>query len=404
MECIRHMYAALQQKCLNIVRVHYAVILFAVVTGLIYGSHHFLIPLFLDSSTEAYYPITFDSAYHDETISYGARANAFYQGDFIVGDIRLAEYKDGSSWMPLLNPAIMGGLGYLLGSLKNGIIVSDFIFPPLIFIVLYFLLCEITKRRTPALLFSSLFIFSPMLGMLIPPITPLNLKLLKEALIPFLENTMPLSFSFFEEPKITFLFYVLAAYFLFRALRRGGAPNIIVAGISFGALFYTYFYDWASFSVALGILALLFLLQKDYGRMRKVCIITAIGLAVSSWYWFNIWQVNGVYEYSDIVARIAPEVSHRFRFVSMWKSYLRIIVLVVALWYFLRGKEKILFSYLSALFLSYFVVVNVQVITGFNIQPDHVPECREKYLSAPARSSSFSFLQVTHIPNIHTVG
>lgn len=359
------------QKYFDVLKRHRFVFVFAVLVGLIYGSHHFLIPRFLDSQTEFYYPVTFDSAYHDETISYGARANAFYQGDFVVGDIRLFEYKDGPSWMSLLNPAIMGGIGHLFGSLKNGIIASDFIFPSLIFISVYFLLYEITRRRAPSLLFASLFIFSPMFGMLIPPVTALNLKLLKEALLPFLDNDMPLAFSFFEEPKITFLFYVLAAYFLLRALKRGERITTVIAGVAFGALFYAYLYDWASFSVALGLIFAFFLLGKDYAKAQQVFVIGCIGLLVSSFYWFNVWQVNAVYEYDDIVARIAPEISHRFRFASMWKSYLRIIVLVATLWFFAHGKAKIIAAYLAAFLLSYFITVNAQVITGFNIQPDH---------------------------------
>lgn len=358
-------------KCFDALKRHRLVFAVAILIGFIYGSHHFLVPRFLDSDTESYYPITFDSAYHDETISYSARANAFYQGDFVVGDIRLFEYKDGPSWMPLLNPAIMGGLGHLFGSLENGFIASDFIFPSLIFISVYFLLYEITRRRAPALLFASLFIFSPMFGMLIPPVTALNLKLLKETLLPFLDNDMPLPFSFFEEPKITFLFYVLAAYFLLRALKRGEGVTTVIAGVAFGALFYAYLYDWASFSVALGLMFSFFLLGKDYAKAQQVFIIGCIGLLVSSFYWFNVWQVNAVYEYDDIVARIGPEISHRLRFFSVWKSYLRDIVLVFFLWFLSHEKGRVLLVYLAGFLLSYFIIVNAQVITGFNLQPDH---------------------------------
>lgn len=357
--------------CFDVLKRHRLVFAAAILIGFIYGSHHFLVPHFLDSDTESYYPLTFDSAYHDEVISYGARANAFYQKDFIVGDIRLFEYKDGPSWMPLLNPAIMGGIGHLFGSLKNGFIASDFVFPPLIFIVVYFLLYEITRRRAPSLLFASMFVFSPMFGMLIPPVTALNLNLLKEALLPFLDNETPLPFSFFEEPKITFLFYALAAYFLIRALKRGEYITTIIAGVAFGLLFYTYLYDWASFSVTLGLMFVFFLLEQEYSKAKQVFAVGCIGLLTSSFFWFNFWQANALYEYGDIVARIAPEFSHKFRLASMWKSYLRIIVLVATLWFFARGKAKIIAAYLTAFLLSYFITLNAQVITGFNIQPDH---------------------------------
>ena len=338
--------------------------------GAIYGSHHFLIPRLISSESGKYYPIT-ASTYSDETISYAPRANAAYLGDFIVGDIRLVEYKDGPAWLPILNPLIMGGLGRLAGSLYGAFIMSDILFPALIFGVLYFLVYEITQRKNAALLFSSLFIFFPMFGMFIPPVSALNLRLLAEGLVPFLNNDAPLHFSFFEEPKITFLFFATAFYCIFRALKRDEWSSAIAAGVAFGLLFYTYVYDWAVVTVALGFMFVIFLFQKDYGRVKKIVAIIGIGLTVSLFYWSNFWQVYHVPHYNDIVARISPEISHQFRFATVWKSYLRDSMLVGALWFLWWGKNRMLVIYLAGFLLSYFVVVNMQVVVGFNPQPDH---------------------------------
>jgi len=350
---------------------HWGVLILSLLVGFTYVSHHFFIPTFIDADDGVYYPIMLKSAYSDEVKSYGGRANAAYLGDLIVSDIHTFENKDTPAWLPVLNPLIMGGLGKLTGSLKNGIILSDFLFPSAIFLVIYLLFLEIISRKYAAIIFASLFIFAPKLGMYIPPVTQLNFKYLINGLVPFLDNDTPLHFSFFEEPKITFFFYILAFYLVFRALKYGGRKSIMFAGVSFGLLFYTYLYDWMSFLSALGLMFLFFLFKKQYGRMKQVFLITVTGFIVSIFYWIQFLQVHALSQYNEIITRHAIEFSHRFRFITVWKSYLRDIVLVFVLWFIFWKKSAILVVYLAGFLLSYFIIVNIQVIIGFNPQPDH---------------------------------
>ncbi|OGZ12749.1 MAG: hypothetical protein A3D67_02985 [Candidatus Lloydbacteria bacterium RIFCSPHIGHO2_02_FULL_51_22] len=359
------------KKTKHIAMFHLAALTLSVLVGCIYVSHHFFIPNFIDADTGIYYPITLESAYEDEVRSYGGRANAAYRGDLVVGDIHTFENKDTPAWLPILNPLILGGLSKLTGSLKNGIILSDFLFPATIFLILYFLLFEMTSRRQAAILFASLFVFSPKLGVYIPPVTQLNLEHLLVGLVPFLDNDAPLYFSFFEEPKITFLFYLGAFYFLVRALKYGGRKNTVFAGVSFGLLFYTYLYDWMSFLSALGILFLFFFFKKQYAHAKQIFFITVIGFCTSVFYWINFLQVQALPQYYDIITRHSVEFSHRFRFYTVWKSYLRDIVLASGLLLVFWKKNAVLVMHLAAFLFSYFIVVNMQVVTGLNPQPDH---------------------------------
>lgn len=350
---------------------HWSALILSLLVGFIYVSHHFFISNFIDAEMGTYYPIMLHSAYSDEVKSYGGRANAAYLGDLVVGDIHTFENKDTPAWLPILNPLILGSVSNLTGSLKNAIILSDFLFPATIFLILYLLLFEITSRKYASVLFASLFIFAPKLGMYIPPVTQLNFKYLMNSFAPFLDNGAPLYFSFFEEPKITFLFYIVAFYLVVRALKYGGFKNMVFAGVSFGLLFYTYLYDWMSFLSALGFLFLFFLLKKQYARVKQIFLIVIIGFGVSVFYWINFLQVHALPQYYDIIMRHSIEFSHRFRFSTVWKSYLRDVALALGLLFVFWKRSAMLVMYLSAFLFSYFIVVNMQVVTGFNPQPDH---------------------------------
>ena len=88
------------------VRIHRIALVLSFLVALVYGSHHFFIPTFIDADEGVYYPITLGSEYSDEVKSYGGRANEVYFGDFIVGDIHIFENKDTPAWLPILNPLI----------------------------------------------------------------------------------------------------------------------------------------------------------------------------------------------------------------------------------------------------------------------------------------------------------
>lgn len=339
----------------------------SMLVGLIYASHHFIIPNFLDNETEAYYPITTQS-YPDEALLYAPRAKAAMQGRWLAGDIALAERQGGPSVLPMLNPLLLGALGKVFGSFGAAVIASDFIFPVLIFLAIYFLAYELSRRKKWSLAFASLFIFMPKFGIAVPPVTFLNLKEFGKILFPFLNSREPFYFSQFEEPKLTFFFFAAALFFFARAMRKGSAINIAAAGISLGLLFYTYLYDWVTLFSAMGLFFLWSVYKKDFGAAKKTAVVAAIGLLCSMGYWYNAWRIL---EYPDILVRAGGEFSHAFRFASVWKSYLRVFVFVfalVALWH--KGDKRQL-RIIGALLFAYLAVVNVQVITGFNPQPDH---------------------------------
>src|SRR3989338_6851091 len=122
-------------------------ILLGLVVGAVYVSHHFFTPLFLENPDSGYYPIT-KGSYYDEATFYALRANASYHGEWRAGDISLSEYIGSPAILPVVNPLILGALGKIFGGMRNAFIVSDFLFPALIFFFLYFCVCFYLRAQT----------------------------------------------------------------------------------------------------------------------------------------------------------------------------------------------------------------------------------------------------------------
>jgi len=349
-------------------KVYKPVIIISLLVGLVYISHHFFMVNNLGDK-QSYSPV-FINGVSDDNMYYAARAMVVYSGRWIARDPNLSEYQDGPPVLPVLNPMLLGGVSKLFGSIKQGLIISDFIFPTLIFLVIYFLALEISQRKLLSLLFAIVFIFAPGLSLLFPPYAFAHIIELIKSIFPVFGDAGPLYFSRLEYPKLTFFFYGLVLLLTLRALKRKDNKSVFFAGISFGLLFYTYLYDWASFLSALLIMIFFNLIQKNYVQTKRIITIILIGLIVSIPYWVNFWLLHNMPQYDDIVARIGMEATHSFRLISVWKSYFRIAFLFIML-SFLSYKDRIKFNFLAGLLLAYCAVINMQVITGFNPQPDH---------------------------------
>ncbi len=348
-------------------RKHWLALSLAVFVGLIYVSHHFFIPNFFPDETGAYQPIT-PNEYYDESLFYAPKAAAIFWGRETGGDFSTAERVGGPSIAAPLNPLILGIFMKLTGSVKSGLIVSDFILPVAIFLLLYLLAFEIISSPLSSVIFALIFSLAPKLAIALPPTNLSALKEIWAAIAPFSRPPM-LHFSEFDEPKITFVFMALFVYLLARALSRGGRANTICAGAAFGALFYTYPYDWATAAVVLVLMGVIFLAQRHPYLARRVTLIFGIGAAISIFYWLNWLELSKIAP--DVISRLGGETGRFFRWETVWKHYLRIVFLIPLLWYALRKINNKARVFLAAYLLSFVIAVNIQVITGFNAQPDH---------------------------------
>ncbi len=319
------------------------------------------------SNSQLYSPITVESS-QDEAVGYVPRARIFFEGkQTIVGDIALFEYRHTPALLPILNPVIIGGLARVVGSMDTAIELSDFLFPALIYFLVYIICLSCTRRKLLSMAAAALFVFFPLMGISSPASLSSVWEFIGQI---FGIRDGSLYFGRFDYPQVTFPFFCVALYATLYALRGKGHLSVIVAGVFAGALFYTYFYDWVYFFCSLAILCGIFLLRREYSSLKRTCGILLVGAVISIPYWVNFSMLHGLPQYGDIVSRIGVEISHGFRFMA-WKGYARFLGLAAVLFFFVRQRESILISFLGSMLCAAIVVLNFQMLTGWNPQPDH---------------------------------
>ncbi len=347
------------------------VLLIALIIGFIHGVHNILIPRQLKriEPDKIYYPMTFESNY-DVATFYAPRARAVMRGQINSGDIHLAEYPRAPSSVPFLPSLILGGTAKLLGSLERAIIVTDFLFPAITFILAYLLIFSLTEKHWLGVGGALLFIFIPGWSVLITSPSTSSWRELLQRAIPLLDRQTALPFLRFDWPKSTVMFYAAALFLLLQSLKQREKRAVFAAGISLGLLLYTYLYDGLYMFMGIVLLIAGLVIIKEYEKARKIFGVAAIAVLVSVPYWWNYFLVRALPKYNDILWRLGVEVSNAIRW-SSWTSFARVLVLSVFLWVFTRKKDRVLGIYLISILVPIIFALNIQVITGINPAPDH---------------------------------
>lgn len=345
-------------------------IFFAILIGLIYVSHYaFNYHFDFNNSHSTSYPIT-EIGRPDDAIAYYPRAKEAFEGRWLIGDVNNYEYRDSPAFLSIASPLLLGWLGRALGSFEAGVILADFVFPALIFLAVFAIAKELTGRKTASLFFAAVFLLVPAAFQGLPPTSFASLSGFFQALFPFQGNAL-LYFSRIEYPKLTFLFYGMTVLFTLRALNRGAWRDAVLAGIGFGSLFYTYFYDWTAFTVTLGLFLIYVLFLRRLDIVVKVVAIGCIGILCSIPFWMNFYQLQQLASYGDLLQRLDVEQGRFLRWKTVWQTYIKLGILGGTLWLSRHKAKRISTAFVITGLFTYFITVNVQLVLGYSPQPDH---------------------------------
>ncbi len=346
------------------------IIVIALLIGLIFLSHHIFIIWDLHGVNKQYYPLVVYNGNYDDILGYAPRVKEFLEGRWLVSDISLYEYKDFPAVFSILNPIVFGILTYICGSLTNLFIVSDFIFPAFTFLVLYYFCYILCKNRLYSVVFGCLILFQYKIGNFLPPINTYRLKMLISMFLPKEYVNRPLEFTKYEAPQLIFLPFMLAIIFTLFGMKKDEKKYYILAGLFFGSLFYCYIYSWLYFAISLSFISFYFLLVKR-NQFKNILITWGVGIFVSAFYWINYLKLKSLPQYKDIVEGFSIGKGHYFRF-FFFKDYIIWILLCVVLWYLGRKKAREAAVLLISMILSGICCLNLQIITGFVPQADHL--------------------------------
>jgi len=328
----------------------------------------------LASHGQSYMPLTQEADFDTMNIQ-GGRYRDILDGDLIPGEIDIYEYADAPAMWPLLSATILAPFILVSGSVMGGVVISDFLFPAVLFFLLYMLFYALTSNRLFSIIAAVMTLLVPDWSLVIPPGSVTDVKVLLGNLfpLPFSKNAVHLAFLRREAFIPGGPFFILTLLLIYRTITSRTYYQLwaVSAGLAYGLLFYLYFYFWVFISVFLGVLLFVFMARREKASFFTIFIAGAVGVCVSVPFWLNYYELIQLPQYIEFTERAGIELGRAIQ-TAAWKTLL--LSTLYGLWgYFLFREQKRyhLRLFLIAIAASEILVLNLQVVTGFNIQSDH---------------------------------
>lgn len=268
---------------------HFFSIALSGVISLIVGLPHLVIPRLIHPAV--YDPLQFtygqgSSITMEEVYTYAPEVQDILEGSRFVSDSQVYEYRairtpfvgeSGDAWIVAL-------FARLSGSLEGGFIASDFVFPFLTSLLVYFLTLFLSRNKIIAVTTAAIVVLWPELIVLIPYPQAMGASLI-DAFHP--RDFLIMSRSF--HPQVSLPSYFLAVVLVIVAVRKKRWWISAVAGIVGGFLFYSYVFSWTAFLGGLGILGVFVVLTRRWESFKHLLIIVGCALLVAIPYMDAAW-------------------------------------------------------------------------------------------------------------------
>lgn len=237
----------------------------------------------------------------DEAFAYAPHVPQILKGNFFLKEAYTAEYANfPTPFLGETTPSLIFAiLGLVTGSIEKAFVVADFIFPPIIFLLLYKLSTLFIKNKFFALSIAFLATISRDFIAVIPyPHETLQY-------LSFVEGQNYLLFlSRAFHPQVTFAIFLFAIIIIIQLLHNPQNKFLLLAlGFVFGALFYSYLFHWTYFLLVFLLVLAYFLAKKNRTITRSLVISGLIALIVSSFYIYNSWKFSQLELSEDFVAK-----------------------------------------------------------------------------------------------------
>lgn|GEM_PF-1441839 len=348
---------------------YYRVFFIAIIVSLIFGLPHILIKNKLTAENKVYTPLV--SSYEianqvsaltdDETHLYAPRVREVLDGHFVITDAHSLEYKRRPYYMPFFSELCVGLMSYLTGSVGNSFILADFLFPALIFLLVFCLVYMITKNEC-------LSVLGGVSTIIIPRVVNYFVRFEIVASIKYLllqgEPSL-LLFSRLPNPQLSFVLVMLIVLSLYVGLVRKRILYSIISGVLLGLCFYTYIYFWTFILAGMFVLTVIFLLRHEVDYVKQIILSGLIGFVTSIPFWLNFMAFRALPYSQDILAKSSVEYGRTLTILSF--PYL----LFAFCYYLLYKKRNVSFYFIWSFIIGGILCRNLQLVTGYTVQSEH---------------------------------
>ncbi len=305
------------------------------------------------AAPQIYFRLQHQDIYHDMSLggsdesAYLSRIQEVRDGYYNTASYVWREGKDLPYLIPPLSEIITNLTGRVFSlNIVDTVTLGRFIFPAIVFLLIYVLLYQLIQKKLAALVIGSTVLLST--------------DLVGSVFFNFIFKQIPPSYNFLTfhrlvapQVHLIFFFGFLVLWFFRKKYLSG-----IVLGLSF----YTYPYTWTFLFAFLGCLAVIKLFKKE--AIKDILITSLISLVIALPYFFNLWQALNHWGYAEVSLRYGLINTHMPQI-----GILVLMLLVVFLFLFPRRQKN--YDFFLAWVLAPLVVLNQQIVTGRVLIPDH---------------------------------
>jgi len=341
----------------------------------------FSIPHILGYSTLENYAPCNTVANHD-CPGQNAVVKEVVEGNLIAEDIQLYENKNiNISPISILNPLLYAPFLLLIPLLgvNLAIIIAKTFFVAINFLLLFMLGNMIFRNERFSILFSvaivTQMIYKDLILMIFYLISLISAPI-SEKLLGLIGRNLsnltihaPLIFERVTRPNLTFILLMISSILLIKLMstREHTLKTKALIGAVWSSLFYSYFYNFVVFFITVAFLATFYLVKEKqiaYNLIQTTCFATLFSIP----FWLNYLRFKNSDFYADYMARVAVEQGHFIRILGDYIPW----VIILATFLILRKNFKNEWVYfVTAFTLAGIAGLNLQLIAGFNPEPDH---------------------------------
>lgn len=358
-----------KQSIFRFFREHWQALFFACLVGWLTVAPSVSAPLKIG---EAYKGVPF--FYVDDEDYYLARMQEIVDGHWPVGSPFFYEYKNTQP----LQPATGEYVFYVLPakvfqiSLQQFLVVSKFIYPALLFLLVYCLVLLMMREAESR----SGKLTSITAGLLVT--LGYQFVAFDTAVSFFQGKEIAMDSSVWTRPVnpitggiLLFLFLIFAWKLLTDSRRFLWIPAGLVLG-----LMHFYFFSWGVGLSIVAVLALFHLLKKDFGKIKKLMLVVLVSLLVSAPFWLSLAQSfsegggDGVAKRQGMMFTHSPLLNK----VLLASLALFIIFSIIEIYKkrnFRELTESSLWSFCLSLLLAGLWALNQHIVSGRTIWPYH---------------------------------
>lgn len=284
-----------------------------------------------------------DAVAMEETYTYAPRVREIMdKNQIFVRDPYVFENKNKPS--PFLGetfPAyLIAFLAKIFDSVENAFIAADFLFPALIFLVIFMFIYRVANNYFAALAGAGVTVFMRDLFLMVPYPRAIGNYLF------FIGKPVELvPFSRAFHPEVSFLIFLLFIIFVYLAYAGGKRYALVLGACTLGLLFYTYVFYWTTAVMALIFLAGLSLMHKDAPQLKKLGLMFLIAAFIGSYYFYNMLSFRLLPEAVSFF-----EKSSKLRSSIIFMPTVRFVIFALTIFFLKKKKNNC-----DTVFLSFIV-------------------------------------------------